>query len=104
MAATAEKREERAGVSSKAAAPLIGRARPLAAFCADSCSGLKVHACNDIRTCLRASQGGALALETAQIIIFKHCPRNRGSLWEAPHIHIRTGESSAFRGLSAAVL
>ena len=46
MAATAEKREECVGVS-KAAAPLMSRARPLVAFCADSCSGLKVHACSD---------------------------------------------------------
>ena len=45
MAATAEKREERAG-DSQAPTPLISRARPCAAFCADSCSGLKVQACS----------------------------------------------------------
>ena len=46
MAATAEKREERAGDSNNAPAPLMSSARPLTAFWLDTCSGLKVHACN----------------------------------------------------------
>ena len=45
MAATAEKRDERAGDSS-APAPLMSSARPLTAFWVDTCSGLKVQACN----------------------------------------------------------
>ena len=45
MAATAEKREEHAG-DSNAPAPLMSSARPLTAFWVDTCSGLKVHACN----------------------------------------------------------